>query len=328
MNNESLPPRNQIKHVARELLKKGIKPSQNNVKDGLSSSSSNTTIRKALDEFWVEVSAELEANDSRPGIPDELFNIAKELWDASLKSAYKAAEERMEKAIKVEAKALEEVAELRSQIQTLTKKHEETLTEFDKTKALLAKEKASSSELGALLVKSQENVRDLQAQLQNTIDRNDDFRESSDSRLDSLMTEHNRLREAFDERERDLKSRLDLASDENKQLNESLIACRHAVTNLEKYKDLYTHEQQVNERFATQQDKLTKANSELTEKMQAMMDKMDRQRDKYDTHIEEMRNMHSLETTSLKENTSALQAKILELQSQIPQISDKGKEDS
>nr|WP_320135544.1 DNA-binding protein [uncultured Amphritea sp.] len=293
MEHEGLSSRDEIKIVARSLLKKGIRPSQNNVKKELNRNSSNTTISLALDEFWLDISNELELNDTRPGIPDELYEMVQKLWVMSLESANKVAQDRMDEALKVEYNALEREAEAQEEIAKISLKNDKLLGELDKMKALLKNEKALSADLGSRLVMSQESVRDIQAQLQETIKSNEASRAAANQRLDSLMSEQTQLRSGYEARETQLKTELDQSAKECRTLNESLTSRIARVSQLEKFEDLHEHEKSENKRLLAQQDKLTDQVEVLRDQLQGMSEKIETQRKNFEQQLKKQRKLLS-----------------------------------
>lgn len=277
MNIEAMSSRDQIKYAARMVLKQGQRPSQNNVKEHLTKTSSNNTIGKALDEFWVELAEELKAIDTQPGMPDEVTEMLRELWRLSLKSGQAAFEDRMQQAIEVEARAKDAAQEALHKHGLLEKECERLSAELDKAQSLLARERASASERAAVLVKSQETVKDLQAQLQNTIQRNDDFRESSDARLDAQTAKIDAMREQYRLSEIENTDKLHQALEENKRLENALSACRHVVSNLEKYKELHEHQLSENGRQRAQLDASQSENTSLSGQIQNLMARIERE---------------------------------------------------
>ncbi|MAY43519.1 MULTISPECIES: DNA-binding protein [unclassified Neptuniibacter] len=81
------------KAVADELLKEGIRPTQQNVRDRLGSGSI-TTINKALNAWWQELGDRFKANTSHPMLPDPVAEMASKLWAQALLYSERELEER------------------------------------------------------------------------------------------------------------------------------------------------------------------------------------------------------------------------------------------
>lgn len=132
------------KQMADQLLKEGIKPTQQNVRERMGTGSI-TTINKALNAWWLELGERLSLAQSQPGIPDPIVESANSLWRQAL--AY-AAKELEDKRIELEAELSErykkisdsakqedqELKELRSQCLRLLQSSESLNN--DKAKAL------------------------------------------------------------------------------------------------------------------------------------------------------------------------------------------------
>ncbi|RTE67342.1 DNA-binding protein [Amphritea opalescens] len=312
--------RDEIKIVARYLLKKGIRPSQNNVKKELSQTSSNTTISQALDEFWLDVSKELESNDTRPGIPDELYEMVQKLWVMSLESANKIAQDRMDEALKVESNALEREAKTQEEIAKVSLKNERLVGEIDNMTALLEKEKASSADLGSRLVMSQESVRDIQAQLQETMKSNEVYRTEANQRVDSLMSERTQLRSWYEARETQLKVELDQSVKECRALNESLTNYMVRTSQLEKFKDLHEYEMSENKKLIAQQEKLTDQVEMLNDQLQDMKEKVDIQRKDFEQQLQQQQKLLSDKTQEIAVREERHLVEIKEQQISIEQL--------
>ncbi|WP_286238532.1 DNA-binding protein [Neptuniibacter halophilus] len=83
----------QAKAVADQLLKEGVRPTQQNVRERMGSGSI-TTINKALNSWWQELGERMKANSSHPMIPDPVAESAAKLWHQALGYAEHAFEER------------------------------------------------------------------------------------------------------------------------------------------------------------------------------------------------------------------------------------------
>ena len=83
------------KKTADDLLKEGVRPTQQNVRARMGSGSI-TTINKALNSWWSELGERLKANTQHPMIPDPVAESASKLWIQALAYAEKHLEERRE----------------------------------------------------------------------------------------------------------------------------------------------------------------------------------------------------------------------------------------
>lgn len=81
------------KATADQLLKEGIRPTQQNVRERMGSGSI-TTINKALNSWWQELGERMKANTSHPMIPDPVAESAAKLWHQALAYAENTLTER------------------------------------------------------------------------------------------------------------------------------------------------------------------------------------------------------------------------------------------
>lgn len=81
------------KTAATELLKEGVKPTQQNVRARIGTGSI-TTINKALNEWWRDLGVELKRQQEVPGLPGDVAERMKELWGCAVSVASSALEER------------------------------------------------------------------------------------------------------------------------------------------------------------------------------------------------------------------------------------------
>jgi hypothetical protein len=75
-----------VHKAADKLMQSGVRPTQQNIRQEIGSGSA-TTIHKALGQWWLELGARLKAENSRPGLPDQLVDITLTLWDRALQEA-------------------------------------------------------------------------------------------------------------------------------------------------------------------------------------------------------------------------------------------------
>ena len=87
--------RSQIYEIADQLLRDGVKPTQQNVRDRLGSGSL-TTINRALNEWWEQLGSRLEAQTQGFDLPDPVVKQVNRLWSEALAYADKASNQRVE----------------------------------------------------------------------------------------------------------------------------------------------------------------------------------------------------------------------------------------
>ena len=87
--------RSQIYEIADQLLREGVKPTQQNVRDRLGSGSL-TTINRALNEWWEQLGSRLEAQTQGFDLPDPVVKQVNRLWSEALAYADKASNQRVE----------------------------------------------------------------------------------------------------------------------------------------------------------------------------------------------------------------------------------------
>ncbi len=87
--------RSQIYEIADQLLRDGVKPTQQNVRERLGSGSL-TTINRALNEWWGQLGSRLEAQTQGFDLPDPVVKQVNRLWNEALAYADKASNQRVE----------------------------------------------------------------------------------------------------------------------------------------------------------------------------------------------------------------------------------------
>jgi hypothetical protein len=96
--------REKVYEIADDLLKKGIKPTQQNIRDRLGSGSL-TTINKALNEWWVSLGQRLDAQASGYDLPEPVIKLASKIWGDAIAYANRASESKS-KELELELKKL------------------------------------------------------------------------------------------------------------------------------------------------------------------------------------------------------------------------------
>jgi len=81
------------KLTADQLLKEGIKPTQQNVRERMGTGSI-TTINKALNAWWTELGERFSLAQSQPNIPEPIAESANNLWKQALAYAAKELEDK------------------------------------------------------------------------------------------------------------------------------------------------------------------------------------------------------------------------------------------
>ena len=102
--------RSQIYEIADQLLREGVKPTQQNVRERLGSGSL-TTINRALNEWWEQLGSRLEAQTQGFDLPDPVVKQVNRLWSEALSYADKASNQRVEN---LQKKLVDAQAELAS----------------------------------------------------------------------------------------------------------------------------------------------------------------------------------------------------------------------
>ena len=105
--------RSQIYDIADQLLREGIKPTQQNVRDRLGSGSL-TTINRALNEWWEQLGSRLEAQTQGFDLPDPVIKQVNRLWSEALAYADRASNQRVEALQKKLAEARAELSSIDS----------------------------------------------------------------------------------------------------------------------------------------------------------------------------------------------------------------------
>lgn len=96
--------REKVYEIADDLLKEGIKPTQQNIRDRLGSGSL-TTINKALNEWWVSLGQRLNAQASGYDLPEPVIKLASKIWGDAIAYAERASESKS-KEVELELKKL------------------------------------------------------------------------------------------------------------------------------------------------------------------------------------------------------------------------------
>ncbi|WP_415884749.1 DNA-binding protein [Neptuniibacter sp. QD37_6] len=82
-----------VKEAADKLLREGVKPTQQNIRDCIGTGSI-TTINKALSAWWSELGVRLDEVGRNPSIPEPVANSAHKLWMQALAYASKELDEQ------------------------------------------------------------------------------------------------------------------------------------------------------------------------------------------------------------------------------------------
>lgn len=128
-----------VKEAADKLLREGIKPTQQNIRDQIGTGSI-TTINKALNAWWSELGMRLDEIERNPSIPEPVANSANKLWLQALAYANKELDskriamesefaERARKLSKASSADHGELKELRSQCLRLLQENERLSSE-------------------------------------------------------------------------------------------------------------------------------------------------------------------------------------------------------
>lgn len=306
VQDEILPIRKQIKVIARGILKEGNRPSQASVKQHLGSSSSNTTITAALQEFWAEIGTELKESEKRPEIPEELFDLVMQLWGSAVSRADEYAEARLEKAHDIEARAIDSQQQLKFELESLQKEHIQLQEQLSESKALHKKQHQASTELSALLSEAHKTIHEKDETIRQSIDQHSQFRDQVDGRYhekDNQITALNlQIKELIAE---------------NKRLINSDLASRHTIANLEKFKGLHENEVSVSNELKAQLEREQLAVKSLQDRFQLAQDKADELRDRFDTRMDTALNEMKLDRNEHAKEKAKLTHQIQDLNKRL-----------
>jgi len=84
---------NLVKEAADKLLREGVKPTQQNIRDRIGTGSI-TTINKALNTWWSELGVRLDEAGRNPSLPEPVASSAQKLWLQALAYANKELDEQ------------------------------------------------------------------------------------------------------------------------------------------------------------------------------------------------------------------------------------------
>lgn len=101
--------REKVYEIADDLLRQGIKPTQQNIRDRLGSGSL-TTINKALNEWWSNLGQRLDAQANGYDLPEPVIKLAGKIWSDAVAYANRASESRQKQAIEAQKKLSEELS--------------------------------------------------------------------------------------------------------------------------------------------------------------------------------------------------------------------------
>ena len=158
--------RSQIYEIADHLLREGVKPTQQNVRDRLGSGSL-TTINRALNEWWEQLGSRLEAQTQGFDLPDPVVKQVNRLWSEALAYADRASNQRVE--------ALQKrLAEAQAELSIIDSKYSSQLIDLNKLVIQLRGEISSSDQA----------IRELRDELK--VEQNQLFKANRE--LDALLT--------------------------------------------------------------------------------------------------------------------------------------------
>ena len=101
--------REKVYEIADDLLRQGIRPTQQNVRDKLGSGSL-TTINKALNEWWSGLGQRLDAQTSGYDLPDPVIKLASKIWTDAITYANRASESKHKEADESRKKLAKELS--------------------------------------------------------------------------------------------------------------------------------------------------------------------------------------------------------------------------
>ena len=101
--------REKVYEIADDLLRQGIKPTQQNVRDRLGSGSL-TTINKALNEWWSGLGRRIDAQASGYDLPEPVIKLASKIWNDAIAYASRASESKHKEADREREKLASDLA--------------------------------------------------------------------------------------------------------------------------------------------------------------------------------------------------------------------------
>lgn len=204
--------------AAWALLIEGEYPSVEKVRLKLGRGSPNTINRVLRENFWPSVSAELQTTRSRPGVPDWMFDLVRELYDRACDEADEAYRSRRR-----ELERQEEEAHARIETAETTRRAAEKRA--DRAEAQLEEERTRIQQLQTELAAAKAAREELRAQVQANEHRlatmvQEHERHTEQLRSDALERE-SRLEQQLQARVQDLRSAEDAHREEIDHLNAS-----------------------------------------------------------------------------------------------------------
>ncbi len=154
--------------AADALLEKGVRPTQQNVREVIGSGSI-TTINKALGDWWATLSERLNRRQDHPELPEPVIRLANQTWDRALAYAEKRFHEQTHvynEKIQMLEQALKEADQRGGQTLTLLQKDYQDL--LQKHALLLddvRQQHSASHAMEEKLFKSQSQVEILEREL-------------------------------------------------------------------------------------------------------------------------------------------------------------------
>lgn len=219
---QSRDTRGRVFEAADRLLERGIRPTQQAVREQIGSGSL-TTINKALNDWWRTLGERITRQNQHPELPEPVLTAANQLWDRALAYAESRFEERRQQLEQREA-------ELRSQV--------------------------SRSEQGG-----QQAMQELQAQNGRLLDRCEKLsneKHELEQRLLKSDEQHYRLKTELDEQARKLRQQ-ELLSGGNQGGGEALIEARVRLSvQEEELVRLRSRNEELNRENATLRQRLQK----------------------------------------------------------------------
>ncbi len=149
--------RENIYEIADELLRQGIKPTQQNVRDRLGSGSL-TTINKALNEWWGGLGQRLDAQTNGYDLPEPVIKLASKIWSDAVAYANRASESK-------HYKIDEERKKLAQDLATIDSKYTSQIIDLN---AVISERNAEIKTLKAELKQTESDLSDEREQLYST----------------------------------------------------------------------------------------------------------------------------------------------------------------
>jgi predicted nucleic acid-binding Zn-ribbon protein len=332
--------------LADELLVGGNRPTLANIREMIEGQPSNTTLSDALQAYWIDLGARIQTLQSRPDIPQPLFEAIKGIWTAALDQAeaeYRLkrrelaqkehdANARVEKAILDRDAALERQEALHHDIEAgkkqahyleglLQSERERRADAEQQRKRLEEKLQQRENEFEHLQAVMEEKMATAEAQMAQE-------RSRSEQAENRLLQEIDRLRQTIKEHQQSHAREQAMAQEKQQSLETALLQSRDMVTSLENKRSALEGQVQVLEERIERLDNQRQAVELRVENLQLKVEVENREKvaaqhalalaesreAELHERIRQMEKRYAIEEKKLVEREEALQAKVRELE--------------